>query len=97
MKQDVAKIRREVSSEKERLQYKVGEEVEKFRDNVRADGVNIMEINDKMNSEILRLKAQILAGSLTSNGSAIVAEVGRDTVARIADIGPNTPTYTGVG
>jgi hypothetical protein len=55
-----------------------------------------MEFSDKINSEISKLEAQILAGSLTSNGSAIAAEVGRDTAGRIADVGPNTHTCTGV-
>ena len=53
-----------------------------------------MEIKDKMNSEISKLKAQSLAGSLTSNGSAINTEAGRDAVVRIADVGPSTPTYS---
>jgi len=96
MKQDVAKIMREVSTEEETLQFKAGNEVENFSGNVRAVELQIMEFNDKMISEISKLKAQILAGSLTSNGSAIVAEVGRDTAARIADVGPITPTCTGV-
>jgi hypothetical protein len=41
-----------------------------------------------MNSEISKLNAQSLAGSLSSNGSAINAEVCRDTEVRIADVGP---------
>jgi hypothetical protein len=91
MKQDVAEIMMEVSTGKERLQFKVGDEVENFCDNVRAVELIIMEINDKMNSEISKLKDQSLAGSLTSNGSAINAEVGRDTEVRIVDVGPITP------
>jgi hypothetical protein len=80
----VAKIMREVSTEKERLQFKAGDEVENFSDNVRAVELRIMQFDDKMNSEISNMKDQILAGSLTSNRSAVVAEVGRDSAASIA-------------
>jgi hypothetical protein len=55
-----------------------------------------VEINDKINSEISNLKAQIAEGSIVSNRSVIVAEVGQTTQAKIADIDPTTPTHTGV-
>jgi hypothetical protein len=48
-----------------------------------------------VNSEIPNLKAQIAEGSITSNRSAVVAEVSQTTEARIGDICPTTPTSTG--
>jgi len=42
---------REVSTEKERFQFKAGDEVENLSDYVRAVEVRFMEFNDKMNSE----------------------------------------------
>jgi hypothetical protein len=82
--QDEVKIMSEVSTEKDRLRFKAGDEVENFSDNVRAVELRITQFEEKINSEILKKKDQILVGSLTSNRSAIVAEVGRDSAASIA-------------
>jgi hypothetical protein len=49
-----------------------------------------MELQHKLNSEISILKAQIIAGSVTRNRSAIVAEVDQTTETRIADRSPTT-------
>jgi hypothetical protein len=96
MKQDISRIRKEMSTERERLQFKGAEEVKKCNGNIRTAEVKILELNDKINSEISNLKAQIAESSKISNRSTIVAEVGHATEARIAEIGPNTPTCTGV-
>jgi hypothetical protein len=66
------------------LQFKAREKVEKFSDNIRTAVVKIVELSDNMNSEISNLRAQISAGSITSNRAATVAEVGQDDNARIA-------------
>ena len=96
MKQDVATIRKEMSTERERLHFKAGEEIKICNDNIRTDEVKIVELNNKINSEISKLKAQIAEGSIISNRSAVVAEVDQATEARIADIGPTTNTSIGV-
>jgi len=67
------------------LQFKAGEKVEKFCDNIRTVEVKIVELNDKMKSEISNLKAQNSARSVTSIREATVAEVGQGDKARIAD------------
>lgn len=82
-----------MQTEKERLQFKAGEK-EKFSDSIRTVEVQIVELNDKMKSEISNLRAQNSAGSTTSNRTATVAEIGKDDKARIADLSPTTTTYT---
>ena len=74
----------------------MGEEVEKCNENIKIVEGKVMELQDKLNSEISILKAWIIAGSVTSNRSAIVAEVGQTTEARIADGSPTTPNSAGV-
>jgi hypothetical protein len=96
IKQDVAKIRKEMSTEREILQFKAGEELKICNDNIRTVEVKIVEFNDKMNSEISNLKTQIAEGSIINNWSAVVAEVDQATEARIADIDPTTTTFTGI-
>jgi hypothetical protein len=55
-----------------------------------------VELNSNINSEISNLKFQISTDSITSNQPTIFAKVGQATEATIADVGPTTPTYTGV-
>jgi hypothetical protein len=64
------------------LQFKAGQKVGKFSDNIRTVEVKIVELNDKMKSEISNLRAQNSARSIRA---ATVAEVGQDDKARIAD------------
>ena len=67
------------------MQFKAGEKVGKFSDNIRTVEVKIVELNDKMKSEISNLKAQNSARSITSIPVTTVAEVGQADKARIAD------------
>jgi hypothetical protein len=67
------------------LQFKAGEKVKKFSYIVRTVEIKNVEINDKMESEIANLRAQISADSITSTRAAAVTEVGQVDKARIAD------------
>ena len=80
-----------MSTEKEGLQFKAGEKVEKFSDNIRTVEVKIVELNDKMISEISNLRAQISAGRITSTRASTVAEVGQSKDSRLS---PTTTTHT---
>ena len=67
------------------MQFKAGEKVEKLSDNIRTIEVKIVELINKIKSEISNLRAQISADSITSIRAATVAEVGQADKARIAD------------
>jgi hypothetical protein len=56
MKQEVANIRKEMSTEREKLQFKAGEKIKMCNDNIKAVEVKIVELNDKMHSEISNLE-----------------------------------------
>jgi hypothetical protein len=68
--------------------------IEKFGDSISTVDVNIVELNDKMKSEISNLGAQNSAGSLTSIRAATVAEAGQADKARLADYVQPLPPHT---
>ena len=61
-----------MSTERERLQFKAGEGIKICNDNIRTVEVKIVELNDKINSEISKLKAQIAEGSIISTGQLLL-------------------------